>query len=234
MVGVEALLRWSRPDRPPVSPATFVPVLEDCGLIGTVGLWVLREAARQMTEWQHLLGDDLKLSVNVSAEQLGRPDLLEAVSEAFAGGLAPGTLCLEVTETALVGCADGAGHFLDRLRAAGAAIVLDDFGTGYSSLSHLVDFPLDALKIDRSFVAGLGVHAQHTAVTEAVVALAGRLDLGVVAEGVETVRQLDAVRDMGCDYGQGYLWSEPVPAEGILAIARSGRLAGRVAELRPA
>lgn len=230
--GFEALLRWPRTGGQPCSPAVFVPILEECGWINLVGQQVLLDAAREMIGWQRRFGPDLHLSVNASAHQLGRPELLKVVERVHEEGLQPGSLHIEVTETALLESTEDARASLQQLRDAGVRVVLDDFGTGYSSLSHLIDFPLDVIKIDRSFVAGLGTQRRQTTVTESVIELARRLSLRVVAEGVETEEQRRLVTELGCDYGQGHLWAPPMPADAVPGLLGDEVRAG--SGLRPA
>jgi diguanylate cyclase (GGDEF)-like protein/PAS domain S-box-containing protein len=216
LVGVEALVRWQHPERGLLAPNDFIPLAEESGLIVPIGAWVLREACAQAVEWKRRLGPQatLTMSVNVSPRQLADPDLPRVVSEALINtGLDPSTLSLEITETVLLGDSDVTAAALQALKALGVRLEVDDFGTGYSSLSYLRRFPVDGLKVDRSFVMNLLHDAKVEAIVNAVVGLAHGLGIRVVAEGVETSRELDALGDMGCDVGQGYHWSRPLPPQ---------------------
>jgi EAL domain-containing protein (putative c-di-GMP-specific phosphodiesterase class I) len=218
VLGVEALLRWQHPTRGLLGPDEFVPIAEQTGLLVPLGRWVLRTACRQVAQWQRDLGrregsgDPLWLAVNVSPRQLGDLDLPAAVSDAQErAGLEPGSLVLELTESALLPGDAACRAALERLRATGVRLFLDDFGTGYSSLTHLTQLPIQAVKIDRSFVAGLPGDRRNAAVVSALMALTEELDLQLIAEGVETAEQLDALRTMGCPAVQGYLLDLPAP-----------------------
>jgi diguanylate cyclase (GGDEF)-like protein/PAS domain S-box-containing protein len=216
--GVEALLRWHHPTRGVVAPNDFIPMLEETGLITAVGRWVLAEACRQAAAW-HRLGHRLTMSVNVSMRQLDTPGLLTDVRDALTdSGLDPATLLLEITETALVRDADATMARLVELKGLGVAIAIDDFGTGYSSLGYLRQFPVDALKIDRSFIDAMAESPESTVLIHAMVALAHALGLGTVAEGIEEHSQLQALRDHGCQRGQGFLVSRPVEPAAILEL----------------
>lgn len=212
VVAVEALLRWWHPERGLVGPDQFIPVAEDSGLIIPIGAWVLEEAGRQLREWwEDGEGRPGSVEVNLSARQVDHPSLLPTVERVLEEtGLPPGAFTLEITESALMKDAVGAHQVLQALKSLGVALAIDDFGTGYSSLGYLQRFPLDILKVDKSFVDGLG-RDQGTEIVAAVVNLAHALGLEVVAEGVETPRQLEALRELGCDFAQGYLFSRPVP-----------------------
>jgi EAL domain-containing protein (putative c-di-GMP-specific phosphodiesterase class I) len=179
---------------------------------------VLQEACHQLKRWHETGHRALLMSVNLSARQLGSPFVVDMVANALAEtGVDPGSICLEVTETALMEDPDHAVAVLHDLRALGLHLAMDDFGTGYSSLSYLQRLPVDCIKIDRSFVIKLGHEAEATAIVTAVVHLAEALDLKVIAEGVETVDQLDRLSGLGCEFGQGYLWSRPMPAADFMA-----------------
>jgi diguanylate cyclase (GGDEF)-like protein len=220
---VEALLRWTHPERGPIGPDVFIPVAEETGLIVDIGRWVLETAAVQVAAWQHTQpgARGLGVTVNVSGRQLAHPSLVADVERVIREtGIADGTLGLEITESVLMDEA-GAVPVLEALRACGARLSLDDFGTGYSSLSYLKRFPLDTLKIDRSFVSGLGAEREDKALVATIVSMAGTLGLDVVAEGVETVEQLRRLRELGCDRAQGYLLAKPLPpgdlqADGVI------------------
>jgi EAL domain-containing protein (putative c-di-GMP-specific phosphodiesterase class I) len=233
IVGFEALVRWQHPTRGLVPPLAFIPLAEETGLIVPVGKWVLETACRQAAKWRAgrtgPTDTPLFVSVNLSARQFMQADLLEDVAAILAEtGIEAGALELEITESVLMDQSEAGIRTLRRLRALGVRLVLDDFGTGYSSLSYLKHLPLDLIKIDRSFVAGIDEIADRS-IVEAVVALAHGLGIGVVAEGIETERQAARLHKLGCDLGQGYLFSRPVPAAGTARllrapIARSTRL----------
>jgi diguanylate cyclase (GGDEF)-like protein/PAS domain S-box-containing protein len=214
---LEALIRWQHPDLGMVSPAQFIPIAEENGLILQIGRWVLEEACRQLRTWQCLEADlpDLVMSVNLSAKQLGDPDLLPEVRRILdETGLDSRFLKLELTETAIMADVDSTDTVLRDLKALGLGLAIDDFGTGYSSLSYLKRLPIDTLKIDRSFVDGLGIDPQDTAIVRTVIALAKSLHLEVTGEGVETVEQSMQLEQLGCDRGQGYLFARPMkPAD---------------------
>jgi EAL domain-containing protein (putative c-di-GMP-specific phosphodiesterase class I) len=209
----EALVRWRHPERGLVMPGDFVPVAEETGLIVPLGLWVLNEACRQMREWQrHGLADEsVTVSVNLSGRQFSQADLIDQISSALReSGLRAGNLKLEITESMVMENFDTAIDMLTQLRSLGVGLSIDDFGTGYSSLSYLHRFPIDTLKIDRSFVTQMTDNSENAEIVRTIVTLARSLDMEVVAEGVETADQLRRLGDLGCDYGQGYLFSRPV------------------------
>jgi diguanylate cyclase (GGDEF)-like protein/PAS domain S-box-containing protein len=214
IAGWEALVRWMHPERGPISPAAFLPVAEETGLIVQIGSLVLEEACRKATEWQnqHPTETPLKMSVNISTRQLERPDeLLKELIRILEGTkLGPGSLVLEITESMLMGDAEHNVEVLGRLKDLGVGIAVDDFGTGYSNLAYLKRFPVDWLKLDKSFVDGLGESLEDTAIVEAVVSLARAMGMKTVAEGIETTEQADLLRALGCDLGQGYYFSEPL------------------------
>ncbi len=225
IVGVEALIRWHHPQRGLVSPVEFIPVAEENGLIEPIGRWVLERACRQAAHWHNERPDarPLEMSVNLSAVQLAKPGLADTVQATLqATGLDPACLCLEITETAMLREPEAIEEALRALGALGVRLALDDFGTGYSSLSYLPHLPLDTLKIDRSFVDGLGLEAQDTAITEAIIAMSRALSLTVVAEGVEAERQADELSRLGCELAQGFHFCRPVAAREISAMLRDG------------
>lgn len=210
VVGVEALLRWEHPEDGPISPVEFIPVAESSGLIVPIGAWVLEEACRTAAEWQRLRPElPLSIAVNVSAKQFN-DDLSNTVRAALnESGLEPQRLYLEVTESILMTDSHLAAGLLQELKDLGLGISIDDFGTGYSSLAYLKRFPISELKIDRAFVNGLGVSPEDTAIVAAIVAMAHALDIDVVAEGVETLDQLERLHAIGSDSAQGFYFSRP-------------------------
>ncbi|WP_345810974.1 EAL domain-containing protein [Paraburkholderia sp. PREW-6R] len=217
-IGAEALLRWHNGELGNVSPAEFVPVAEDAGLIVEIGDWVLRRACEQIAQWRRTIAPDLVVAVNLSPRQFN-DGLLERIQRCLARtGLEPSALELEITERLLMSDSESVMPMLSALTDMGVRISVDDFGTGYSSLSYLKRFPLHNLKIDRSFVAGLPDHRDSIAITQAVVAMAHSLGMNVTAEGVETAAQADFLRSIACDKQQGYFYSRPV---GASAYARS-------------
>jgi EAL domain-containing protein (putative c-di-GMP-specific phosphodiesterase class I) len=220
-IACEALLRWDHPDRGELLPGEFLRIAEDDGLIVPIGAWVLEESCRQLAAWR-AQGRDLWVSVNVSARQLAQMDFVAVVERALReSGVPANAICLEVTETAVLRRPDVARRALDALRTLGVRVALDDFGLGYSSLTHLKALPVDVVKVDRSFVADLVRSTEDRAVVEAVLTLARRMGLTVIAEGVETADQDELLREMGCPVVQGYLYGRPVPpAEVLLPEAR--------------
>ena len=216
IVGMEALVRWQDPERGLVSPAEFIPLAEETGLILPLGRWVLRKACRQAKEWQerYSRADSLTMAVNLSAKQFQQPNLAEEVAGVLReAGLKPGTLILEITEGMVMSDVQANMSALQDVKALGVKVAIDDFGTGYSSLAYLKRFPVDMIRVDRSFVRGLGQDAEDTAIVETVVLLARALNLRVVAEGIETAEQLDSLRDLGCAIGQGYYFAKPMPGD---------------------
>ena len=212
VVGVEALVRWEHPDRGLVPPADFIALAEETGLIVPIGTWVLHEACRHARRWQLARADHppLTVRVNVSARQLAENSLVGTVADALAEtGLDAAHLCLEVTESVLIVDPESSTETLAELKTLGVQIAVDDFGTGYSSLEHLRRFPIDSVKIDRSFVRGLPESSEDVAIVGAVIELGHALNLSVVAEGVETSDQLGNLQNAGCDTAQGFLFSRP-------------------------
>jgi len=220
LVGIEALVRWRHPERGLIDPSEFIAFAEARGLIDEIGYYVLREACRQNKAWQRAGFAALPISVNVSAVQFRRGDLVAAVTRVLnETGLEARYLELELTEGLLMDT-DIVGDALAGLRALGVKITIDDFGTGYSSLSYLRRYPIDKLKVDRSFIGDLGTDVDDRAIAAAIINLARTLNLTALAEGVERQEQLDFLRDQGCDEFQGYLAGNPVPAEEFAAFAR--------------
>jgi diguanylate cyclase (GGDEF)-like protein len=216
IVGVEALIRWEDPTRGTIPPMDFVPQLEESGLIVPVGEWALEEACNQVTAWTKAFPSvgPLRVSVNVSPRQLLQAHFGDVVTRVLQEtGTRPDQLCLEITEAALMGDVVAAWAELRKVKALGVALAIDDFGTGYSSVSYVRNFALDSLKIDQSFVRALSSCAEDTAIVKAVIHMAHALSLDTVAEGVETPDQLALLKDLGCDYAQGYLFSRPQPPE---------------------
>jgi diguanylate cyclase (GGDEF)-like protein/PAS domain S-box-containing protein len=210
--GYEALVRWQHPERGLVSPAQFITLAEDSGLIVPIGRWILREATRQAAVWQEPDGNGPRMSVNVSVRQFQHPGLVDHVTEALhASGLAPSNLTLEITESLFAQDTAATTHKLTQLKALGVQLALDDFGTGYSSLSYLRRFPIDILKIDKSFVDGVATNPEDRAVIGAIVQLGHTLHLALVAEGIETAEELAALEALGVHYGQGYHLGRPAP-----------------------
>jgi EAL domain-containing protein (putative c-di-GMP-specific phosphodiesterase class I)/CheY-like chemotaxis protein len=220
--GFEALVRWNHPTRGLLGPDEFIDLAEESGLIVAIGGWVLRQACRQAAAWRLAHGRELTMAVNVSARQLQSAGLVTEIASALQdSGLEPSALVLEITESATVEDTEGVIARLAELKGLGVGLAIDDFGTGYSSLSYLRRFPVDQLKVDRSFVAGLVTNAGDLAIVASVVNLAGALGIRVVAEGVETVDQLEKLCEMGCDLAQGFNWLRPVDAlhmEGWLSL----------------
>jgi diguanylate cyclase (GGDEF)-like protein len=209
-VGVEALARWTHPVRGPIPPLTFIPVAEEIGLIGAIGRWVLREACRQLAAWRRL-SPDLVLNVNLSAVQLREEHLAGDVEQALVSHGLPGSaLTLEITESMLLSGDEDTALRLRRLKALGLSIAVDDFGTGYSSLSYLKQFPVDALKIDKSFVDTVARSAEDSALARTIVELGRGMRLETIAEGIENVEQLEQLRNLDCQLGQGYHFSHPL------------------------
>jgi len=218
LLGLESLLRWSHPERGLISPSIFVPMAEEAGLIVRLGEWVLREACRFSRQLAQESGCAIPVSVNVSPRQLAEPDFLRRVREVCdSHGIAAGTLTLEITESIMVDHPEEALKILGALRAQGVSIAIDDFGTGYSSLSYITRFPVDKLKIDRSFIRSLGRGGPDDAISNAIIAMSRALHLEVVAEGVETPAQLQFLIDQGCDAAQGFLFGEFATAAEVLA-----------------
>jgi len=216
LTGFEALVRWQHPERGLVMPNEFIPMAEDTGLIAPIGHWVLHEACRQVKAWQDQFGCGLSLSVNVnlSGKQFSQADLIEQISSVLEQtGLEAHHLKLEITETAVMEKAEAATAMLGQLRDIGVKLHIDDFGTGYSSLSYLHRFPVDVLKIDRSFVSRMGLGDGNFEIVQTIIQLAHNLGMEVTAEGVETAEQMDQLRALRCEYGQGYYFSPAVDAE---------------------
>jgi EAL domain-containing protein (putative c-di-GMP-specific phosphodiesterase class I) len=221
IVGLEALVRWEHPTRGTLGPGVFIELAEQTGLIVPLGRWVLREALRQMAEWDAAGLQSPKMSVNLSARQLSDPELIEDLVDSLAThGISPDRLCIEVTESLLI---DETEFTMERLRAlheVGVALAVDDFGTGYSSLSYLRRYPFDRLKIDRAFVQAMGdgssSRERDIEIVRAIIDLASRLDVDVVAEGIETETEWHLLQGLGCGLGQGFYFDRPIPPSEIV------------------
>jgi EAL domain-containing protein (putative c-di-GMP-specific phosphodiesterase class I) len=224
LVGVEALVRWRRPEHGLVAPDAFIGIAEDTGLIRPLGAWVLHQACRQLRHWSRIGVKGGVVSVNLSGRQLSSPDLVGNVLGAIAAaGIDPSQLSFEITESVLMDDVERSAQVLRSLKDIGVGLAIDDFGTGYSSLSYLERFPVDALKIDRSFISRLGSEAADTAIVSAVTALGHALGLMVTAEGVETAEQLAILADFECDAAQGYLFARPIPPAELAAFVAEDR-----------
>ena len=218
---VEALVRWQHPSGRVALPAEFVPLAEETGLIVALGETVLQMACAQVNTWrrEHMELAELGVAVNVSSAQLRSQEAVDRMAAIIAAADLPAdALILEITESVLMDERTGAGNKLAALRSLGLRLAVDDFGTGYSSLLYLRRYPLDMLKIDRSFVAGLVDNPEDATIVDAVVRLGHSFGLQTVAEGVETAEQLSLLRKIGCDLGQGYFWGRPLPPETLLSL----------------
>jgi diguanylate cyclase (GGDEF)-like protein/PAS domain S-box-containing protein len=220
-VGFEALIRWEYPERGQLLPDRFIPLAEETGMIAPMGRWVLQEACNQAREWQEHYPSEppLVVCVNLSAKQLRDPDLYRVVGQILEEcGLEPSSLNLEITESVAMEDAPVTAAVLEELHALGARVIIDDFGTGYSSISHLQEFPVDYIKIDRSFLDRLEEEAGASVLVKAMIDLAHALDLEVIAEGVETAGQLERLREMGCEMAQGHYFSRSLPGEAAVSL----------------
>src|SRR6266446_348738 len=218
LAGFEALIRWQHPERGFINPADFIPLAEDTGLIVPLGLWILKRACRQLCQWQWQspANRSLFISVHLSGKQVAQPDLVENIRDILEEtNVDAKYLKLEITESAVMENAELAARLLKRLHELGVQLSIDDFGTGYSSLSYLHRFPVNTLKIDRSFVGRIGEAAENIEIVRTVISLAENMGMEVVAEGVETLSQLSQLRKLNCQYGQGYLFSRPVDAASV-------------------
>jgi diguanylate cyclase (GGDEF)-like protein/PAS domain S-box-containing protein len=235
IAGFEALVRWHHPSRGLVPPLDFVPLAEETGLIVQIGAWVLREACFEATALQarHPTAEQLHIAVNLSARQLQRPEIVGEIASALQdSGLAAGDLVLEITESVMMQDMDLALQRLIELKELGVRLAVDDFGTGYSSLNYIRRFPVDVLKVDKSFIDGVNEGGEESALTAAIIELAAILNLRLVAEGIERADQLEKLLELNCEFGQGFYFSRPLSIEGIDALLDARRiLAGRDAEL---
>ncbi|MCA9265591.1 MAG: EAL domain-containing protein, partial [Planctomycetales bacterium] len=223
LVGFEALTRWSPPELGTVSPAEFIPIAEETGLVVPLGRWVFEEACRHYSEWREEFpaASQLQVSVNVSSRQLMEREMMEHISQVVAQyKITPSQLKVEVTESAIMDNMDEAAAILQQLRDLGVRVGVDDFGTGYSSLACLYRLPLDLLKVDQSFVHGMLESDEHHAIVQTIITLAQHLHLDVIAEGIESEGQRRELASLACPYGQGYLFSPPVSAEEVKHLLR--------------
>jgi EAL domain-containing protein (putative c-di-GMP-specific phosphodiesterase class I) len=224
IVGFEALVRWHHPERGIVSPLDFIPLAEETGMIIPIGQYVLCEACRQASQWQAKFPAEqpLSISVNLSSKQFSQPDLVDQVEQTLRENhLETHSLILEITESVVMENAEAATAALVELKALGVQLSIDDFGTGYSSLSYLHSFPINSLKIDRSFIGKMNVDNTNLEIVRTVVALACSLGMNVTAEGIETAEQLAQLRALQCQYGQGYLFSKPLDSEAAAKLLSS-------------
>jgi predicted signal transduction protein with EAL and GGDEF domain len=228
IVGAEALVRWNHPDRGLLAPRDFIGLAEESAMIVELGDWVMDTALRQARTWRRHAGRPIRLSVNVSARQLQEPDFVaRAIALMAQHGARPGSVIMEITESVLVRDGISAMESMDSLRAAGMQIAIDDFGVGYSSLAYLQDFPIDILKIDKSFIHNLGTTGRRGgALARAVLSLADSLRLEVIAEGIERADQRDELRSMGCVLGQGFLYARPMQHDEFVDALRAGAALG--------
>jgi EAL domain-containing protein (putative c-di-GMP-specific phosphodiesterase class I) len=227
LVGFEALLRWNHPELGVIGPQEFIPLAEETGLIHAIGDWVMRTGFRQASAWQSVL-PGVRIGINLSVRQLRQGDIVDRIlAELAASALPPDLLDLELTETMLMDERAAAGDKLRALREAGIKVALDDFGTGYSSLSYLKLYPVDVIKIDRSFVSALPGDEGDASITRAIISIAKAMGLALVAEGVETPSHAQFLREAGCPMAQGYLFSRPLSAkaatEWVFAESHAGK-----------
>jgi EAL domain-containing protein (putative c-di-GMP-specific phosphodiesterase class I) len=225
IIGVEALVRWNHPEWGIVSPAEFIPIAETGNIILEIGEWVLRESMTQAARWRGRFPErELTVAINLSPKQFVQDDFVETVARMLgATGAEPHDICLEITEGVLMSDVDLTIATLKRLKALGVRLAVDDFGTGYSSLSYLRKFPVDVLKVDQSFVRGLGHDPEDSAIVHAVVSMGKALGLTTVAEGVETGHHVIELRELDCDIAQGYHYARPVSAETVSRLLEAGR-----------
>jgi predicted signal transduction protein with EAL and GGDEF domain len=232
VVGVEALVRWQHPTRGLLPPSELMDLAEETGLVVPIGRQVLTQACRHAAGWRSRLGDPLSINVNLSAPELQDPDLHDVLAGILAEhGVDPCRLVIEITESMLMVDTVTAAATLERLKRLGVRVALDDFGTGYSSLTYLRQLPVDVVKIDRSFVESLGAGGRESPLAGAVLALGRSLALDVTAEGVESRTQLDRLRELGCDQGQGYYFSRPLAARDVLAFLGAAPVDAVVVEI---
>ena len=216
IVGFECLLRWAHPEKGNIQPNVFIPIAEETGLILPLGNWVLQKATKQLSIWQSQIPDmsHLQVSVNLSGKQLTHPNLVDQISSALQeNSLNPSCLNLEITESDIINDTETAADVLSQIKRLGVEIQMDDFGTGYSSLSYLHQFPFDVIKIDRSFVMGMIEDKSKISLIKAVVLMAKELKKSTIAEGIETLEELEILTESGCEYGQGFYISPAISAE---------------------
>ncbi|MGH2752167.1 MAG: putative bifunctional diguanylate cyclase/phosphodiesterase [Actinomycetota bacterium] len=224
LLGMEALIRWDHPQRGLVAPVEFIPIAEESGLVVSLGRWVLQEACRQARDWP-INDPEISLNVNVSPKQFQHPGMVEDVANAlWDSGIDPSILTIEITESVLIHDAEAAIEKLSRIKDFGVRVAVDDFGTGYSSLGYLSKFPIDILKIDKTFIEGVGRGSEEDAIAQAIIKLGGSLGLEVVAEGIEQPEQIDALQLLRCDRGQGFYFSRPVDADAMGEILATGQV----------
>ena len=235
ITGVEALVRWQHPRRGMLGPPQFIPVAEETGLIVPLGRWVVRDACRQAARWQRMRGAPMTLTVNISGHQIQGESIVDDVREALEeSGLDPRHLVLEITESVLMQHNEVLLLRLRALKSLGVRLAIDDFGTGYSSLGYLQRFPIDILKIDKSFVDNVGMNDGEPALARAVIALGETLRLQTIAEGIEQRRQLNGLQELGCEMGQGYYFARPIAASAIDDMLTGGEWAAGGAAVRAA
>jgi EAL domain-containing protein (putative c-di-GMP-specific phosphodiesterase class I) len=221
ITGVEALIRWQHPDLGVVPPVQFIPLAEETGLIVPIGKWVLNTACAQNVAWQREGLPPLCMAVNLSARQFADEDLVKDIADALKNsGMNPELLEIELTESMVIQNPERAGKVLAEIKKMGARLAIDDFGVGYSSLTHLKRFPIDTLKVDRSFIHDLPQNSEDKAICQAIIAMGKSLDLTVVAEGVETLEQQTFLHDHACDEMQGFYFSRPITGDAFAALLR--------------
>jgi diguanylate cyclase (GGDEF)-like protein len=231
LIGFEALVRWQHPERGLLLPREFLALAEETGMIIPLDRWVLRQACQQMRRWHEEIPTDppMTISVNFSAKQLVQPDLVETVEEVLEEtGLDPNSLKLEITENTIMETSQFTSGVFSNLQALGVQVQIDDFGVGYSSLGYLSHFPLNAVKIDRTFVGRMADDTNQVDIIQAIVSLTHRLGVGVIAEGVETEGQLDQLKQLGCEYGQGFLVSVPIDSEAAYTLLKETQSHGHI------
>jgi len=219
LMGVECLIRWRHPERGLLTPDEFIDVAEENGAIVDIGTWVIEQACEAAGRFSEVSGRDIEIAINISPRQFKDPNLVANIRRAMRErGMNPGTLEIEITETMLMGDIEAANQTVQKLHEIGVKLAIDDFGTGYSSLNYLKKFPINTVKVDRSFITDIPDSADDCAITAAVIAMAHQLNMEVVAEGVESKAQLEFLQEHGCEYAQGYLFSKPVPLSGVGAL----------------
>jgi diguanylate cyclase (GGDEF)-like protein len=225
IVGVEALIRWQHPTRGLLPPVEFIDVAEDTGLIVPLGRWVIEQATQDAARWKSVTGEQVSISVNLSPRQLHDPDLIDIAAQALENtGLPAAALIIEITENLLLKDAELARSRLGALRELGVKVAVDDFGTGYSSLAYLDRYPIDILKIDRSFVVSLGESAKSAALLRSIIDLAAALEIDAIAEGVENQAQLATLQSLGCRYAQGFFFARPLAAGEVVGLLKSAAI----------